>query len=144
MITAETIQQLWKLLEADSEIVLIRRQTGFGFLFDKEENRAVFGPISENFGILIVHPAYLEITHWGGRNLECRLSIKLTPLVVNESSLEVKDYFSTYQTNGVLVVTRLLLPPFSEINVKEWQEEFINESARIYFMYCEPWKPKEV
>jgi hypothetical protein len=139
MITSEKVKKLVELFEADSGLTSLSCQTGYGFLMDGEVPK--FDRIESRYGPRIIHPLYLYITHWGGRDLQVYLSLKLTPLVVDQSELDRRPKFEYWVPGkGSPVVVKRYLTPEEYVNDASLEaviREMLGECARIYLLYCQ-------
>jgi hypothetical protein len=142
MITSEKVKKLVELFKENSDLTSASSQTGFGFLMD--EGVPKFDRIPENrYGPRIIHPLYLYITHWGGRDLQVYLSLKLTPLVGDESELGHKpgfEYWVPAKGSPVVVKRYLTEDDYSDDAALEAAvREMLRECARIYLTACQEW-----
>jgi hypothetical protein len=145
MITSERIKKLVEVFNEDSDMATMSSQTGYGFLMDGEVPK--FEAISKSrYGPRIVHPMYLYIDHWGGKNLRVYFSQKLTPLVGDLSELGSKPGFEywTPAKNSPLVVKRYLRASdyADEVSLEAAIQEMLRECARIYLTACQEWGGK--
>jgi len=142
MITAEKIKKLVELFEADSDLVFMSSQTGFGFLIEGSVPK--FQRIEKGrYTPKIVHPMYLYLDHWGGKNLRVYFSQKLTPLVGDQSEFGSKPGFEywTPAKGSPLVVKRYLYPSdySDEASFEAAVQETQRECARVYLTACQEW-----
>jgi hypothetical protein len=141
MITAEKIKKLVEMFEVDPDLTSLSCQTGYGFLIDREVPK--FDRIESRYGPRIIHPLYLYITHWGGRDLQVYLSLKLTPLVGNESELGHKPGFEYWVPGkgSPVVVKRYLTEDdyFNDAALEAVIQEMLRECARVYLTACQEW-----
>lgn len=140
MITAEKVKKLVELFEADSDLASMSSQTGFGFLMEGLVPK--FQKIKKGrYTPKIVHPMYLYLDHWGGKNLRVYFSLKLTPLVGDQP--EAKSGFEYWMPakNSPLVVKRYLRASdyVDEASLEAAVQETLRECARVYLTACQEW-----
>lgn len=145
MITAEKVRKLVELFEADSDLASASSQTGFGFLMDGSVPK--FEKIGRGrFTPKIVHPMYLYLDHWGGKNLRVYFSQKLTQLSVAQSELGSKQGFEFWVpgSNSPVVVKRYLRASdyTDEASLEAAVQEMLKQCASTYLMACQEWGEK--
>jgi hypothetical protein len=145
MITSERIRRLIEVFNEDSDMTSMSSQTGYGFLMD--DGVPKFEKISKSrFGPKIVHPMYLYIDHWGGKDLRVYFSQKLTPLSVDQSELGRKSGFEYYipGSGSPVVVKRYLTASDyqDDASLEAAIQEMLKQCASIYLMSCKEWNGK--